>query len=67
MAYKLWMQIEKIDDDDDGEDCGLPDVLGRWDTLEEAQYQAWLILSLLNPEELETSDLPNPLASIPQL
>jgi len=58
MSYIVWIQIEDIGNDDDEalfENVALPDPLGTFDELAEAQAFVGALLILLNPEMLATS------------
>ena len=56
--FKVWVHIEEIDDDADKyEDCGLPEPMATYGTLEEAQALVVALLQTQNPRALETSEL----------
>jgi hypothetical protein len=55
-TYKVWLAIEEMPEDGDGQDVDLPDPVGEFDTLEEAQARVREILSSFDPESLEMSD-----------
>lgn len=59
MSYKVWVSIEDVgaeDDDAPYEDIGLPDPLGVFVGLDEAEEFVRTLLTLYNPDALETSD-----------
>ena len=59
MAYKVWISIEDVGDQDDDapyKDVGLPDSLGTFTGLDEAEEFVRTLLILYNPEGLLTSD-----------
>ena len=56
-SYKVWVQVEHYDDESgNSEDIGLPDPIGAFDKLEDAQAIVRQILTAYNPDELEHSD-----------
>ena len=59
MAYKGWISIEDVGDQDDNApytDEGLPDSLGYYEQLSDAQELVRVLLRVFNPAHLETSD-----------
>jgi len=59
--YKVWVEVEKVPLDGQGEasdyeDIGLPDPVGEYGSLAEAQGVVRQILGLHNPDALEDSD-----------
>jgi hypothetical protein len=55
--YKVWISIEECDEAIDSyEDVGLPDSLGKFDSLEEAEEIVRAVLGQYAPQQLEMSD-----------
>jgi len=60
MSYKVWVSVEEIDEDNDRyEDVGLPDSLGEFSGLDEADEFVRMLLCAYNPEAMEHSDRNN--------
>jgi len=57
MKYKVWVQIELIDEDNDiYEDYGMPDPIGTFDTVEDASNCVEQVLNAFNPSALDTRE-----------
>ena len=59
MAYKVWISIEDVGSQDENApytEEGLPDSLGDYEQLSDAQELVRVLLRAFNPAELETSD-----------
>lgn len=56
-TYKVWVHVEEIDEDGDSyEDIGLPDSIGEFNTIEEAESLVSELLERYAPEMMATSD-----------
>lgn len=55
--YKVWISVERCDDDfDEYHDVGLPDCLGTFSGLDEANEFVGTLLQAYAPEQIATSD-----------
>jgi hypothetical protein len=55
--YKVWVHVEECDDETDHyEEVGLPDCLGTFNGLDEADEFVETLLQLYAPEQIATSD-----------
>lgn len=64
MKYKVWVQIEQFEDEDDDPVSAptLPDCIGEFDTLKEAERRQWEITYLygIDPENSDANPLRQP-------
>ena len=57
LHFKIWIHLERIHEAEDAyEDIGLPDSIGTYPTVQEAEEVILEILQHYNPEEIPTSD-----------
>lgn len=58
VRYKVWIEIESIDETNNRyEPAGLPEPLGEFERLDQAERRVIEVLERFNPDALDTSDL----------